>query len=174
MEESVPMLTEDSQASTCENKDNIVTVKSPAPLKIINIEALTSQEQENTEFKIVSPRTVGKKFLAGRIERKKSAVKRLSITDKQINDMLEKSGESSDTDIEFLGEIINDLSPEVIIQVHSPASPMLIEEPSMSDRMPPLLERMTSREESSADTQIEIPAIGSESGRTTNIPVPRY
>ena len=172
MEESVPMLTEDSQASTCENKDNIVTVKSPAPLKIINIEALTSQEQENTEFKIVSPRTVGKRFLSGRIERKKSAVKRLSITDRQISDMLEKSGESSDTDIEFLGEVINDLAPEVIIQVHSPASPMLIEEPSMSDRMPPLLERMTSREESSADTQIEIPAIGSESGRTMNIPIP--
>ena len=166
MEESVPMLTEDSQSTTCENKDNIVTIKPPAPLKIINIESLTSQEQENTEFKIVSPRSVGKRFRAGRIERKKSTVKRLSITDKQISDMLEKSGESSETDIEFIEEIINDLSPEVKIQVNTPASPMLIE-----DIMPPLLERMSSREESSTDTaQIEIPAIGSEPGRVMNIP----
>ena len=94
MEESVPMLAEDSQTPsqsvTCKDENNIVTIKSPAPLKIVNIESLTSQEQEDTEagdmevdlitansaFKIVSPGSVGKRFLARRLSgRKKSVVK---------------------------------------------------------------------------------------------------
>ena len=95
-----------SQSIVCKDENNIETINSPGPLKIVNIKSLTNQEREDTEagdmevdsittssaFKIVSPGSVGKRFLA------RSAVKRLSVTERQVSDMLEKSGESSDTE----------------------------------------------------------------------------
>ena len=102
-----------SQSIVCKDENNIETINSPGPLKIVNIKSLTNQEREDTEagdmevdsittssaFKIVSPGSVGKRFLARRLSGcKKSAVKRLSVTERQVSDMLEKSGESSDTE----------------------------------------------------------------------------
>ena len=135
-----------SQSIVCKDENNIETINSPGPLKIVNIKSLTNQEREDTEagdmevdsittssaFKIVSSGSVGKRFLARRLSGcKKSAVKRLSVTDRQGCDMLEKSGKSIITDIEFLGQIIVNISPEIQIQnndteeireIHTPLS----------------------------------------------------
>ena len=125
MEEVVPMLPEQSDspspAQLTFRNENISEEDNnlPVSLKIVSIRTLINQEETGTvdmevdesttesSFRIVSPGSVGKRFLAKRLTvHKKSAVKRLSVTDKQVSEMLEKSGESSDTDIEIVGEII--------------------------------------------------------------------
>ena len=89
-----------SQSIVCKDENNIETINSPGPLKIVNIKSLTNQEREDTEagdmevdsittssaFKIVCPGSLGKMFLASRLSGcKKSAVKRLSVTDRQTD-----------------------------------------------------------------------------------------
>ena len=135
----------------------------PVPLKIVSIKTLTNQDYEETgtvdmevdesttesSFRIVSPGSVGKRFLAKRLTvRKKSAVKRLSVTDKHVSKMLEKSGESSDTDIEIVGEIIVTTANETKAQVevtnkvgNPPTTPTITVDPRMSDKMPPTSDR---------------------------------
>ena len=89
-----------SQSIVCKDENNIENINSPGPLKIVNIKSLTNQEREDTEagdmevdsittssaFKIVCPGSLGKMFLASRLSGcKKSAVKRLSVTDRQTD-----------------------------------------------------------------------------------------
>ena len=62
----------------------------------------------------------------------------------QVSEMLEKSGESSDTDIEIVGEVIVTTSNETKAQVevtnkvgNPPTTPTITVDPRMSDKMPP-------------------------------------
>ena len=95
--------------------------------------------------------------------------------------MLEKSGESSDTDIEIVGEVIVTTSNETKAQVevtnkvgNPPTTPTVTVDPRMSDRMPPMSDRASpTAAETQNETQVEvaIPAIGSDKGRTLTIPI---
>ena len=90
--------------------------------------------------------------------------------------MLEKSGESSDTDIEIVGEIIITTTNETKAQVevtnkvgNPPTTPTITVDPRMSDKMPSTSDRASpTAAETPNETQVEvaIPAIGSEQGRT--------
>ena len=95
--------------------------------------------------------------------------------------MLEKSGESSDTDIEIVGEIIVTSDNETKAQVevtnkvgNPPTTPTITVDPRMSDKMPSTSGRASpAAAETQNETQVEvaIPPIGSDQGRTLSISI---